>query len=260
MKNSFVVGALMLLMLSCVSESQKGIEEARFLLDQGEFAQAIALLKPILADEPNNNEAKFLYGSALIGGFALEKKSGCLDTDTGYLGLLACLLDDKTADDSNGLKTFSRIAPENGSSNDEIAEAVDVLVSIESFNERVPEKDVALQRLVARAFAISSVFQVIGANSPNENQCYVGGTGVDEIPDDYDSTLLVTAQAADFRANLEGIQTDAQTVGFDTDFNLITRVNDILDDLDAAGGSTLSSVVTIFDNAYINQPGQQVCN
>ena len=43
MKNSFVIGALMVLMLSCVSESQKGIEEARFLLDKGEFAEAIAI-------------------------------------------------------------------------------------------------------------------------------------------------------------------------------------------------------------------------
>lgn len=258
MKNSFVVGALMLLMLSCVSESQKGIEEARFLLDQGEFAQAIALLKPILADEPNNNEAKFLYGSALIGGFALEKKSGCRDTDTGYLGLLACLLDDKTADDSNGLKTFSRIAPENGNSNNEIAEAVDVLVSIEKFNERVPEKDVALQRLVSRAFAISSAFQVIGANSEN-TECNAGGAGVDDVPDEYDVSVLTATQAADFRANLEGIQTDAQIVGFDSNFNLITRVNDILSDLEANGGSNLNAVRDLFDGAY-NTPAQQVCN
>ena len=258
MKKSILIGALSVLILSCASTEQKNLEHARFLLDKGECAQAIELVDPMLADDPDNTEAKFILGSALVGNFALEDKNGCQESDTGYLGILACLLDDKDADDQNGLKTFGRIAPTDSTSNEDINRAVETLVSIEDFSERVPEKDVALQRLVARAFNISATFQIAGISSPNVD-CNAGGAGVDEIPDDYDATNINSIEAARFRENLEGIQADAIIVGFEADFNLIARANNILEDLDGYGVSTTTGVRALFDDAY-NTPAQQVCN
>jgi hypothetical protein len=258
MKNRFLIGALAMLMFSCASDSQKGLEEARFLLDKGEFDAAIAAVEPILETEPNNNEAKFILASALVGNFALSPKDGCQDTDTGYLGVLACLLDDKDSGDTNGLKTFARIAPESGANNDDIRQAVSLLKSIETFDANTPRVDVALQRLVARSFALSTAFQVVGAVSAN-TVCNAGGPGVDDVPDDYDNTNIDSIEASDFRANLEGIQVDAAIVGFEGSFNLVNRANAILDDLDGYGISTTLAVRTLFDDSY-NTPAQQVCN
>lgn len=261
MKKKLFIGALAALMLSCASGTQSDIEKARFLLDEGEFQQAIDLMDPIVAADSSNNEAKFILGSALIGNFALEPKSGCQAEDTGYLGVLACLLDDKESGDTNGLQTFARIAPEDSGSNDDINRAVEILVSIDEFSENVPEVDVALQRLVARSFDISVTFQIAGANSPNVNQCYTGGTGQDEIPDDYDSSNIDRLEAQSFRDNLEAIEVDAKLVGFGDDFNLISRANNILADIDANTSlSNTASVRLVFDNSYINKPGQQDCN
>lgn len=258
MKKNLLIGALAVLMFSCASDSQKGIEEARFALDKGNFAEAITLVQPILDAEPNNNEAKFIYGSALIGNFALEPKAGCRETDVGYLGVLACLLDNKDADDSNGLKTFARIAPEDASSNDDINLALSTLISIRNFSERVPEKDVALQRLVARSFDISATFQIAGVSSENV-ECNAGGAGVDEVPDDYDSTNIDSDEARSLRDNLEGIQVDARIVGFENDFNLVQRADAILDDIENYGVGTTAAVRLVFEEAY-NTPAQQVCN
>lgn len=258
MKKNLFIGALTVLMFSCASESEKSIEEARFMLDKGEFDAAIALMEPIVESEPNNNEAKFILGSALIGSFALEPKSGCQEGDTGYLGVLACLMDDREDNDDSGLKTFGRIAPEEVSANDNINRAVDVLVDIQDYSSRVPEKDVALQRLVARAFAISTTFKIIEANSSNE-ECNAGGPGVDEVPDDFDTGLLTAAQAQDFQDALIGIKADAITVGFNADFNLLTSVQNILEDVENAGGSILNAIRNIFEEAY-NSPDQQVCS
>lgn len=258
MKNRFLIGALTMLLIACVQNTEQNLEEARFLLDQGKFSQAVSLLEPILVDEPSNTEAKFLLASAYVGEAALSPNHNCQSTDTGYLGTLACLLDDKSADDDSGLKTFNRISPDNNDLDDELQRAIDLLVSVKKFNDKTPEKDVALQRLIARVFAVSAVFKTVEANSPN-TQCNGGGPGVDDVPDDYDSSVLTSAQASNFRKNLEGIKADATIVGFADDFNLVTRINDILASLDAIGGSTLNSVKTAFDNAYNSAP-QQVCN
>lgn len=115
MKKSLMFAALAMLFFSCASDSQKDIEQAQFYLDQGDFAKAIALADPIVTAEPSNNQAKFILSSALIGDFALSKKAGCKKTDTGYLGLLACLLDTKDSGDTNGLQSFERIAPKDNS-------------------------------------------------------------------------------------------------------------------------------------------------
>jgi len=258
MKNSFLVSMLAVLLLSCVPSTQKNLEEARFHLDKGEFSEAIALVQPILDEDPDNNEAKFIYASALIGSYALEPKSGCDESDTGYLGLLACLLDDKEADDPNGLKTFARISPDDATQDDDILEAVDVLQSIDAFDSKTPEKDVALQRMVGRAFFLSTILREAGASSPNED-CNAGGAGVDNVPDDFDSTNINATEATAFRENLEGIQSDANIVGFGDDFNLITRATDILNDIEDQGGSTLFAVRAVFENTF-NSPDQQVCN
>ncbi|MEZ4845869.1 MAG: hypothetical protein R2877_02565 [Bdellovibrionota bacterium] len=167
-------------------------------------------------------------------------------------------MDDKDADDTNGLKTFQRIAPEEGDNNESIQQAVDLLSSIEEFDERTPRIDVALQRLVARSFALSSTFQVVGATSPNTD-CNAGGAGVDEVPDDYDATNIDQAEARQFRDNLEGIEVDAKIVGFEGSFNLVGRATAILDDLNGYGLSNTASVRLLFENSY-NTPAQQVCN
>ncbi|MCC7460153.1 MAG: hypothetical protein IT286_02510 [Proteobacteria bacterium] len=258
MKKQFLIGALAVLMFSCASDKQKGLEEARFLLDKGEFDAAIEQVQPIYEADPNNNEAKFIYASALIGNFALSPKPGCQATDTGYLGVLACLLDDKDEDDSNGLRTFGRIAPDDDSENASIKLAVNLLISIDEFSEITPRIDVALQRLVARSFSLSTTFKTVEANSPNL-ECNAGGAGVDEVPDDFASSNILQAEAANFRENLEGIEADAKIVGFEGSFNLVGRANAILDDLDNTGLNNTQAVRLIFESAY-NSPDQQVCN
>lgn len=258
MKKFLVLGVFTALIFSCASETDKNIEKARFALDQGNYELAIELITPILEDDPNNNEAKFILGSAYIGTYALNPKPGCDEDDVGYLGLLACLVDEKSDDDDTGLQTFDRIAPEDNSLNDEINAAVEILTSIDTYDERTPLKDVALQRLVARAFAISTIYQIIGANSEN-SECNAGGAGVDEIPDEFDPTNLTAEQSEQFVANLEGIIVDSEESGLDLDFRLLTRSLDILAEIDAQGMSTRDSVIAVFNDSYASVE-QQVCN
>lgn len=252
MKKFLLLGALAMLFTSCASDEQKDLEKARFYLDQGEYQKAIDLTQPIVDAEPNNNPAKFILASALVGTFALGDKAGCPATDTGYLGLLACLLDDKAAGDQTGLKTFGRIAPEDSSNNDNIKTAVDYLVSIKTFTNDLPEADVALQRLVARAFDVSALMQEIGVNSPNV-ACNSDSNDPDPdgIPDDYDSSNIGYPESQRFLKDLEGIETDAKIAGFDNDFNLITRARDILDEVQQNAGVTdTESVRILFDETY----------
>ena len=259
MKKTVAMSLLTLFVFACANSTQQDLETARFKLDQGKFDEAIALVDPILDAEPNNNEAKFILGSALVGNFALNPKPGCKPTDIGYLGLLACLLDEKPASDPTGLTTFNRIAPTNSSLNNDINRAVDVLVSIKSFDDKTPEKDVALQRLVARAFAISTLYQIIGANTPNVS-CNSGTSGqVDEVPDGYDPGNVTPELAVTFENNLIGIEQDARISGLEADFKISTQATAILDSLEAVGLSTQDSVITIFNEAY-DTTAQQVCS
>lgn len=252
MKKFLLLTAVTLLFFSCATDTQKDLEQARFYLDQGDYAKAKALVEPILASEPNNNEAKFILGSALVGNFALSKKAGCKATDTGYLGILACLLDDSESTDTNGLKTFGRIAPEDSANNDDIAQAVSLLSDITTYSSVLPEKDVALQRLVARSFAISSLFQKVGANSDNlKCNSNLSDPNKDGIPDDYDTSNMTASDATLFIDNVGQLGVDAETVGFNKKFNLIKRSKAIQDDLNAFGSvSKLVAVKLLFDGAY----------
>jgi hypothetical protein len=244
MKKIFLLGLAMTLLSSCVPNNDKNIEEARFFLDKGEFSRAATLAQEVLEGDPDNNEAKFIYGSALIGTFALSPKSGCDDADTGYLGVLACLLDDSEEGDNSGFKTFGRIAPVNDNQNEDIQTALTVLSSIDSFNKAVPQKDVALQRLIARTFALSTVYERTNANSCNN--AAIAGT--------YSSTPINTTVAEEFVENLRGIQADADEAGLDLDFRVLVRANRILDDIDEVGGTEQDAVRALFDDAFTGEP------
>lgn len=257
-KWTIIMGFAAIFFASCASTEQKNLEEARFLLDQGKFDEAIALVQPIVEAEPNNNEAKFILASALVGNFALSPKAGCQSTDTGYLGALACILDEKDDSDENGLQTLGRIAPTSDEQNQEIDEAVELLESITTFSDQTPEVDVALQRMIARTFAISTIFNTIGITSENED-CNAGGAGVDEVPDDFDPDNITLAEAEQFVDNLEGIEEDSRIAGLDLDFNLFTTAQEVLDDIEGTGFDARDAVIEIFNESY-NTAEQQICD
>lgn len=259
MKKSLIIGVLAALMLSCASQTDKDIEQARFALDHGDFSLAVELAKPIVDAEPKNNEAKFILASAYVGVYALNPKPGCDKADVGYLGLLACILDNPDSTDSIGLRTFDRIAPADNSLNDDINLAVTLLTSISKYDDVTPLRDVALQRLVARVFAISTIYQTIGANSENLNKCYTGGTGSDGVPDDYDANLITADDADLYIANLAGIQQDAIDAGLNADFELLTRATEILNTLNGLGLSNRAALIKTFNESYAST-AQQVCN
>ncbi|MEZ4819948.1 MAG: hypothetical protein R3A45_08645 [Bdellovibrionota bacterium] len=63
--------------ISCASNTQEAIEEARFLLDKGSYEKAIDKLADIVADDPSNLEATFLLSSAYVGQAANSQRAQC---------------------------------------------------------------------------------------------------------------------------------------------------------------------------------------
>lgn len=236
-------GPLILLGFSaCVSGVDSSIEKAQFLLDDGNFAEAVAEARKAVAADPASVDAAFVLGSALLGGAIAADSSTCAvdpnypDGNDGYLGLVACLQEDPGSGESDA-QTFLRIAPATTSSLSELEEATDLLESTGvGINAEHPRyKDIYLQLYVARLFEIASAMTRIGAKS-DDNACNATGdaTQIDGVPDSFNANALAGTEAERYRENVETVGSDGQKAGLPADFALSDRIISMGDNLSGA--------------------------
>jgi hypothetical protein len=236
---SFVLIAL--IFIGCAASStDEAIEEARFFLDNGEFAAAIEKLNPIVEDEPNNAEAVFLLGSAYVGQAAQSPRPVCDDDETGVLGILSCFLKDSDSGTTTGLfGTFARIAPPTVEDVDGLLRGIDLLNSIDNIDDdnTFTQRDVFAQIALGRMFSLSSLVTVANANDNNGDDC--------------DVTLIEEEDSDQFITDLEEIQSDVNNAGFKSDFRLLTRAAEIAQDLEDSGiADTNEAVRTLFRDTF----------
>ncbi|MEZ4704691.1 MAG: hypothetical protein R3A11_05830 [Bdellovibrionota bacterium] len=226
-----LLSLVVLFCVSCATDADKAIEEAKFLLDQGKFSEALAVIKPVAQNNPNNDQAQFVYASALIGDAGLSARQGCPSTDTGYLGLLACLQDNPSGGQSD-MDTFVRIAPDSISKNNQLVQATNLLANLNSGD--ISSQDIAFQRMISRLFEIAGVMTAIGANSANDVCNTTPANALkDSVPDDFDHTApaLTTTESERFSENLQKISNDAEAAGLGSSFALASRAASILGDV-----------------------------
>ncbi|MCB0272379.1 MAG: hypothetical protein KDD46_05135 [Bdellovibrionales bacterium] len=241
MRKIFFLCVTAFLFTACASNAEKAIEEARFLLDKGEFEQAIDKLDDIVDDDPTNLEATFLLATAYVGQAASEPRINCEEEDTGILGLLACFLREKTDDDRLGLATFARIAPATLTEVDNVRTGIDLLADIDlddiTRSNSFSEKDVYAQIAIARMLTLSTITTISEANTGDEADC--------------NASLISSSEADDFRSDLAQVQEDLDNAGFPSNFALITRSRDILDAINNAGFTTPTiGVQTLVADAF----------
>lgn len=228
-------------LLGCAASStDKAIEEARFLLDQGEFLAAIEKLDPVVNKEPDNAAAVFLLGSAYIGQAALSPRPVCDADETGVLGILSCFLKDSDTGAATGIfGTFARIAPPTTEDVAGLTRGIQLLNGIESVSnqENFTQRDVFAQVALARMFSLSSLVTVANANANNAQDC--------------DVTLIQEADADQFLVDLQTVQSDVSNAGFNSDFRLLTRAAEIVQALDDSGiADTTEAVRTLFRDTF----------
>ncbi|MFH1017482.1 MAG: hypothetical protein V1798_04775 [Pseudomonadota bacterium] len=206
--------AFLFLAAGCVGSRDSAVEQAQFLLDHGNYTEAAALLQPVVAANPQDDQATFLLASALIG-------KSVLGTSRSYLGLFADLLNDPSTGET-GFQTFARIAPASSSSISDLEAATDLLENLTTFASSVQLGDVYLQLYISRLFEISGVITQVG----------VCGAG-------YDPTAFVADTAANdrFQQNLDQVNGDGVNAGIPSDFPLTSRITSIVEDLNTPGGT-----------------------
>lgn len=225
-------------LFSCAGDQDKLLEEIQFLLDDAKFEQAVEKARTAVANDSTDINAQFLLASALIGNSVLSGGGGCPATDTGFLGLIACLQDEQSQGES-GFLTFTRIAPSAGDKITQLEEARDILVSLTAQATGSQLQNIFLQLYFARLFEISGAITRIGANSEN-NGCNNFPTGpldttrIDDIPDEFNPNALNDSQSARFQNNLDNVNSDATNAGLPSDFTLNDRITNIVSDLTAA--------------------------
>jgi hypothetical protein len=210
-----IVGFLLLL-TGCVGSVDQKLEQIQFMLDQGQYAEAATAAAEVVAASPDNLQARFLFASARLGQSSLSARSRC-PNDTGYLGILACLQDERTSTETSDLATFRRIAPDNTDRIGELETATDTLIGLTStVTDPTFLRDVYLQLWMARMFEIAGVTTQLKACTT-----------------EFDPNLS-DAELARFRSNLENAPGDAANAGLPGDLELNSRVSSILDGLNAA--------------------------
>jgi hypothetical protein len=231
-----------LLVLSCAGGSDQKLEQVQFLLDHGLFSQAAVKAREIVATNPANTEGQFLLASALLGDATLNKSVRCRPEDIGYLGLLACLLDDKKAGES-AFCTFARIAPDTTVKLDELLEARSILIGLPATISATRQRDTYLQLYMARLFDISAVTTVLGVGSTSFNP-----------------NALDTAGITRFQDDLANVNDDGTNAGLPKSFGLDDRVTELLTKLttaiETAGGNMSDGAAAFFSAQF----GTGVCS
>lgn len=222
MKGKLFLAAL--LVVGCAGSFDTKIEETQFLLDQGQFAEALVKARELVAEDATNVEAQFLLASSLLGDSVISARtsprSQCLEEDVGYLGLMACLLDNQGADETAFL-TFVRIAPDTTEKIEELQEARDVLIALAATATGTRLKDVYLQLWVARLFEISTTTLQIGLCTGNFNADALSADELDR-----------------FQNNLDNVNDDGQNADLPDDFSLNERILEIGNALATEGAAT----------------------
>jgi hypothetical protein len=233
------IWASLLLMFGCAGGVDQQLEEVQFLLDHGQFSAAVAEARAAVAAEPANLEAQFLLASALLGDSVLVPSGKCHAAngvhvgDIGYLGLLACLQDEKQEGES-AFATFIRIAPTVTEKIGELQEARDLLIGLTSGMAGNRLRDTYLQLWIARQFEISSVTTRIALCTP-----------------EFNASALSANDLTRFQDNLATVNGDALNAGLPSDFALNERVTSIGSELATAisdaGGDTAAGSANFFN-------------
>ncbi len=249
----WMIFAAATLLLSCASDVNKNLEEARFLLDKGEYAAAETSCRAALAEDPSNHDGKFLLASSLIG-------QAFLANGRSYLGLMSNVEKDKKSGESD-FETFARIAPElAGDTLKNIQDARDVLISIPKDIRTV---DDYLQLYVTRLFEIATVNSQIGATSADK-LCNAdhASPNKDGVPDDFDPSALSGSAATRFEDNVSNINSDGRHAGLPSSFALNDRLTNVSTDLakeiTAAGGDAQVGAQNYLAKQFCN--GLTVCD
>ncbi len=217
MKARFLWAAV--LVVGCAGGVDKKIEETQYLLDDGNFSAAIVKAREIVASDPTNVQGQFLLASALMGDSMLGARAAC-PNDTGYLGLLACLLDDPSP--NKDFASFARIAPDTLAKVGELEEARDILIALTGTVPAANARDIYAQLFVARLDEIAAVTKRIGL-------CTAG----------FDANALTADQVTRFQDNLENAGPDATKAGFSDGLGLTERLTKISDAITTAGGVSI---------------------
>ena len=250
---------------SCVDSLNRDIEEIQFLLDAGDYDEAIRIGENLISEDSTNREASVLLASAYLGRGSLSGGAGCQDEDTGVVGLLACVVDSRSNNESN-LETFSRIAPPEERISD-VERAVELLsaskTEVSLSTDEVEFRDISLKLFVARIFFVSSGLTFVGATS--ENQVCNSNENAplkDDVPDEYDSSVITEDYADEYLLNLETLNQDGADGGFPSDFDLFSRIVDIRQEIeDIPGAPTLTNeqlLEAYFDSQF--QDGKETCD
>lgn len=203
-----------LLLIGCASDIDKKIEEIRFLLDHGKFSEAVTEAQQVVDAAPDNQEGQFLLATALFGDAVLTARTKCKNSnDTGYLGLVACIMDSKTS--GTDLGTFTRIAPDDTTQLDKLEECTNTLVNLTATATGARLQDVYLQLWVSRLFEIAGV---------TTRLC---------VPT-FNPSALTSDEITRFQTNLGQVNDDAAHANLPSSFDISTRIGTILADFLAA--------------------------
>lgn len=206
--------ALVALWLVGCSSSKSAIDSARFHLDKAEYDEAIALLKPIVDEDPQDFEAAGLLAGAYFG-------RGFLGQDGSYLGILSDYLEGQQAGKSN-LESIADVTPaaaEQGKA--DIFAAEDVL-------EAIPAASRTQENYLQLGFTQLAIISVVGVAE-------VGALDSDD-PCDYDFGAVNSAEEARFKGSLADVNGNFVNAGID-DFattGLGEQLTNMKNDLDAA--------------------------
>jgi len=228
-----------LFLLSCDSGIKGQLEYADFLLDKGEFTDAITLLTILDNQYPDNRDVKTRLGSAHLA-------HALLDEGTTYLSLVADYFEDTT--EGNEFKEFSQKSPD--LTDLEIAE---LGLARKILDEQIPDDQKRegewLQLGFARLMEINAIGVIKTGALSDDNLCNASpddpSFAADGIPDDYDADALTSEESDQFNENANQAGDDFENAGLSRDMGIIQTVERI-----AEGINNFGSVQAYLDDQY----------
>jgi hypothetical protein len=226
---------LTIFLCTCTAGLDGQLEYADFLLDKGQFGDAITLLDVLDAQYPGNVGIKSRLGSAHLAHAILNQTSEGSESPGSYLSLLADYLEVDTGSSSRTVfQQFAERSP--ALTDDGIAE---LALARKILNEDISDADKGekewLQLGFARLIEINAIGVVkTGALSP-DNVCNADPTNTnpDGLPDEYTAGNLTADDSAQFDEDVAQVKVDFTNAGL-PDLSIITAVEKIASDLAAA--------------------------
>lgn len=220
---------IMLMLLRCDSGLRGQLEYADYLLDEGNFEDAITLLIVLDNQYPGSVEVKSKLASAHMA-------HALLDSGATYLTLVASYFEETEAGKSE-FQQFSENSPD--LTTEDIAE---LSLARKILDEDIPDGSKRsrewLQLGFARLMEINAIGVVkTGANSEDivcNSDPDNPALGPEGIPDDYDPDALTSEENARFNENVNKVGSDFVNAGLSSDISIIQTVEKIKEDLNAA--------------------------